>query len=523
VALADSKHDVDIDGHLNLINSELYYPALGYDLKQINGVVNFTRDTLFADSLKAKAQNNTLAINAVTRPGDWGSEVVFQIDGKLGADYLLQHFNRIPEDWLSGQSIWSTDIIVPNRPKDYLVKVRADSSLQGTILQVSDQLRKPAGQTADFTAEIDVLENNGVHIVASAVDNSQHDIFQLYANRDDRKVWHLNVHSDYLKGSGEFTEGLDTDTRVKLELDYIDLSALFYSEHKETSGTLKPSELPSFDWRFKKAVWKDWNFTDVDVSTSWHKHGMLINKIALKGPGMDFNANGTWLTSWRGLHETVLQGTLSGGNLGETLTGLGFQRSLDRCSYNASFNLKWPAEPYAFTWANIEGETSFDMSDGEIVDVDPGAGGRLLGLLNIFKLTNRLVFDFDDVVRKGFSFDTIKGEFEFDHGHGTLKSFDVSAPAADINMFGGIGLLSHDYELLMRVKPHTDSLTFASGTILGGVVIGAGLALIQKVFDLSFIGHNVYSITGSWDNPVVEKIVERKTESATGNNDENDF
>jgi uncharacterized protein YhdP len=163
------------------------------------------------------------------------------------------------------------------------------------------------------------------------------------------------------------------------------------------------------------------------------------------------------------------------------------------------------------------------MFDGEIVDVDPGAGGRLLGLLNIFKLTNRLVFDFDDVVRKGFSFDSIKGEFGFDNGRGSLKKFDVSAPAADINMLGSIGLLSRDYELLMRVKPHTDTLTFASGTLLGGVVIGAGLALIQKVFDLGFIGHNVYTITGSWDDPVIEKIVERSTELASDINDEDDF
>ncbi len=149
------------------------------------------------------------------------------------------------------------------------------------------------------------------------------------------------------------------------------------------------------------------------------------------------------------------------------------------------------------------------MFDGEILDVDPGAGGRLLGLLNIFKLTNRLAFDFDDVTRKGFAFDSIKGDFEFVNGDGSLKNFDVIAPAADINMFGSIGLLERNYGLLMHVKPHTDSLTFAGGVLLGGVVVGAGLALIQKVFDLSVLGHTVYSITGSWDDPKVEKIIER--------------
>ena len=52
-----------------------------------------------------------------------------------------------------------------------------------------------------------------------------------------------------------------------------------------------------------------------------------------------------------------------------------------------------------------------------------------------------------------------------------MNNFDVSASAADINMFGSIDLLNQDYGLLMRVKPHTDTLTFAGGALLGGVVI----------------------------------------------------
>ena len=160
------------------------------------------------------------------------------------------------------------------------------------------------------------------------------------------------------------------------------------------------------------------------------------------------------------------------------------------------------------------------MKNGEIVKAEPGTGGRLLGMLNLFKLANRLAFDFDDVTRDGFSFDTINGDFEFVNGNGSLKSFDVSAPAADINMFGSVGLVKRDYGLLMRVKPHTDTLTFAGGMLLGGVVVGAGLALIQKVFDLGVIGHNVYSITGSWDDPKIEKIIQRNVDEDV---EENDF
>jgi uncharacterized protein YhdP len=506
--------EVVIDGHLNFIDSEIYYPALGYGINSINGVVDFTRDSIFAESVKAKVQKNPVTLNAFTRNGASGKEKVFRLDGVLDADYLLQHFEWIPKDWVSGQSKWSIDVAVPASPKDYLVHIKAKSQLENVVLQVSDKVKKPAGKKIDLSTEIDVLSRNGLHVDASAGTANTADILDLYAVRDDKSLWSFDVKSDYITGKGEFTEGLGKTTRIKLDLENADVYKLFVSENKKQSKPLKPADFPAMSWKSKKVLWDDWVFTDVNLETSWHEHGMLINTLSLKGPAMTFDAKGSWLTSWRDSHETVLQGNIKSSNLGDTLTGLGFQRSIDRCEYNATFESSWAAEPYSFSWGKIKGKTSFEMEDGEILEVDPGAGGRLLGLLNIFKLTNRLAFDFDDVYRKGFSFDYINGDFEFLNGNGSLKNFDVIAPAADINMFGRVGIVDHDYGLLMRVKPHTGTLTFAGGAMLGGVVVGAGLALIEKVFDLDVIGQNVYSITGSWDDPHVEKIIERSMDTS---------
>ncbi|MFV2003856.1 MAG: YhdP family protein [Gammaproteobacteria bacterium] len=518
VPISDDNIEVAIEGHLKLNNTEIYYPALGYELTDINGMIDFTEDSIFADSMQAKIQDKSVSINAFTRDGRSGREVVYHLDGEIQADYLLQLYTWIPENWISGNSMWSLDIEVPYQPENYLIHVKANSYLEGVAIQLSDKVQKPSASRMSFSTAIDILDKNGLHVDAKAylIDAAEaqtDNIFELYAVRDDNHVWKFDIDSGYMAGKGSFTEGLDKDTEVKLNLENIDLHALFYTENKQESEPLKPDDFPPLSWRFKKMLWDDWTFTDVVLETDWHKHGMLINKFSLKGPAMTFNARGTWLKSWTGSQETVLQGTMKSNNFGDTLTGLGFQRSVDRGKFKATFNSKWPAAPYGLSWANMKGKTSFEMENGEIMEVNPGAGGRLLGLLNIFKLTSRLAFDFDDVTRKGFSFDSIKGEFEFVNGDGSLKNFDVSAAAADVNMFGSIDLIKQDYGLLMRVKPHTDTLTFAGGVLLGGVAVGAGLALIQKVFDLGVIGHNVYSITGSWDDPEIEKIVERTTDA----------
>jgi uncharacterized protein YhdP len=479
-----------------------------------------------------------VVLNAFTQDGEGGKHTVYHLDGPIAADYLLQRYEWIPASWIDGESDWSIDVDVPYQADDYLVHVRATSKLEGVAIHTSDTVHKPAGRPIGFIADIDVLENHGIHVEASArlddaasgsdteaakvpVDPSKE--VKLFATRSDNEIWNFNIRSALVMGIGEFAEGLDKSTEVKLDMEYVDLAALFVQQGGGSSRRLTPDMLPPLYWNAKKLIWKDWTFFDVVLETAAHQHGMVINKLSLNGPAMTFDARGTWLTTWRGTHETQFEGELSSTQCGDSLQGLGFQRSIDRCSYNAKFESKWPAEPYALSWENTTGNTSFTMKDGEILEVDPGAGGRLLGLLNIFKLANRLSLDFDDVTREGFAFDSIEGDFEFVRGDGSLKDFNISAPAADINMFGSINLLKRDYGLLMRVKPHTDTLTFAGGALLGGVVVGAGLALIQKIFDLGIIGHNVYSITGSWDDPQVEQIVEQAPVSPIGGDDEDDF
>ncbi len=512
VPLNQDEVNVGINGDLKFIGTKLYYPALGYELVEVNGIIEFTENTIFADSMVALVDDKPVLLNAFTQDGDSGREVIFHMDGVIEADYLLRRYDWVPEDWISGESNWSMDFEIPYEPVDYLVRINVASYLEDVVYSMSDKVQKAKSTKHSLLAEIDVLEDKGIRVNAKLTDEAAkkagETAIDLFAARNENDLWNFDIKSKYLTGKGEFTEGLGKDTHLKLDLHEVNIHALFVSEKSDGEKPLTPDQFPALDWKAKTVIWKDWVFNNVELETDWHKHGMLINTLSLDGPAMKFNARGTWLTSWRGSHETVLQGNITSSNIGKTLTGLGYQRSIDRASYKADFSSKWPAQPYALSWSNMKGKTLFTMKNGEIVEADPGAGGRLLGLLNIFKLTNRLVFDFDDVYRDGFSFDAIHGEFDFVDGDGYLKNFNVSAPAADINMFGSIDLINNDYGLLMRVKPHTDTITLAGGALLGGVAVGVSLAIIQKVFDISIIGHNVYSITGSWDNPQIEKIVD---------------
>ncbi len=509
---------VAIDGQIQFLNTDIYFPDFGYELRGMSGVVHFTEDSVTADSMTATMNSQPVVISAVTQDGRSGREMVFHLDGVMQTDYLLQQFDWLPEDLASGKALWEIDIEIPYNAKDYLVHINAVSLLEGAQFTLSDKVQKQAASKVRFSAEIDVLDNQGLQLVARAstvstnkVADSRDDIFSLRSARDENKRWTFSVDSAFVSGEGAFTEGLGKETNIELTLEHIDLHALFVSENDENKQTeaLNPADFPPLNWQAKKVLWNGLSFANVKIETSRYAQGMLIDTLLFSDADMTFSARGSWLTSYDGVQKSALQGTVTSSNLGNALRGLNLSRSLGGGKTAATFSAKWSAEPHQLSWGNMEGNVSFDIRDGEILDVDPGTGGRLLGLLNIVKLANRLILDFDDVTADGFSFDSMKGNFKFVQGKGSLTNLDVIASTADINMFGSIGLLQQDYDLLLRVKPHGEGLTFAAGALLGGVAVGAGLAIIQKILDIDTIGHNIYTITGSWDDPKVEKIVER--------------
>ena len=75
-------------------------------------------------------------------------------------------------------------------------------------------------------------------------------------------------------------------------------------------------------------------------------------------------------------------------------------------------------------------------------------------------------------------------------------------------MMGRVGLQDQDYDLVTMVRPHATGATFTGGYLAGGVIVGTGLVLLQEIFGLDLFGQDLYTIKGSWENPVVKQIVE---------------
>ena len=84
----------------------------------------------------------------------------------------------------------------------------------------------------------------------------------------------------------------------------------------------------------------------------------------------------------------------------------------------------------------------------------------------------------------------------------------IKSPAADIVVTGRTGLRARDYDQQMSVSPHAGATLPIVGAIAAGPV-GAAAGLVMQGILNKPLGKAIakrYSVTGSWDKPVITQL-----------------
>ena len=165
-------------------------------------------------------------------------------------------------------------------------------------------------------------------------------------------------------------------------------------------------------------------------------------------------------------------GTLKGTDIQATLPPLGFRSGDSGCASAAGCQAGLARGPSADFMSKASGQITVDMKNGQVLDVEPGRRGRLLGLLSVTALPRRLALDFRDVFNEGMAFDAIKGDFRIGSGSAYTCNLGLTGPVADVGIVGRTGLGNRDYEQLAVVRPKVSNMLTVGGVVLGGPVGG---------------------------------------------------
>ncbi len=188
------------------------------------------------------------------------------------------------------------------------------------------------------------------------------------------------------------------------------------------------------------------------------------------------------------------------------LKALNYQDNIDARRGRVTARLNWSPDPEGLRTARLNGELEFAFSDGQLLNVEPGAG-RVLGLFSINALPRRFFLDFRDVVNSGLGFDGLRGKFSIEDGVASTRDFELKGPSLRIAARGEVDLARRLYDQTITIYPGLSSGVSLAATLLGGPVVGIFTLLAQELLDkpLDQVTQISYHLGGSWDNPEVSR------------------
>jgi uncharacterized protein (TIGR02099 family) len=327
------------------------------------------------------------------------------------------------------------------------------------------------------------------------------------------RSWRINVGGPNVKGviTVPSAEGSTEAWNLQFDRLHFDVAE---SEDQPAGGSPEsipadtdPRSMPAVNFHAKDFIWGERQFGDVAAALAKEPEGLALKSLSVTAPTFTLNAQGAWRARDSGVSR--IKGTLISTDVRGTLKDLGYADVIDAKAGKMEFDLTWLGAPTTAALAQVVGHVQLSMEKGQVTGLKPGAG-RVLGFTSIAALPRRLALDFSDLTDKGLAFDQVHGDFELRDGNAYTDNVLLKGPAAEIGLIGRIGLKNKDYDQTAVVTGNVgNSLSIpVASTLVCGPICGAAALLFTQVFKqpLKGLARGYYRITGSWDNPTVERI-----------------
>ena len=328
----------------------------------------------------------------------------------------------------------------------------------------------------------------------------------LQATRGADGGWRLDLDGDGAKGvvrvpSDPHAGPLDAD------FEHLILAPETDDAGSEPSS-LDPRTLPALSFSARRFVLGGYDFGRIGLTATPFERGLKIERLAVRTDSFAGEATGSWSLDGAE-HRTEFDDLrMYEVDLGRTLGTLGFDdRAVSGGTTHISMRGAWKGSPADFALDRLTGVMHFRSTEGRLIQVDPNLTGRVFGLLTITSLPRRLILDFRDLFKDGFEYDRIEGSFAIEKGNAYTDDLFMEGDTARFEVVGRSGFVNRDYDNRVTVIPKISS-------ILPLVPIW----IAQKIFDSNVFDKAFsyqYTITGPWDEPLVEFVKAEPREDST--------
>jgi uncharacterized protein (TIGR02099 family) len=327
-----------------------------------------------------------------------------------------------------------------------------------------------------------------------------------------------NPNAFVMRASGDNIDGTVTMPNAKNSTITGQFSKLYFKKtitapvvpvnnSEKTDTALKASDIPAIQFTIDDLRIANIPMGRTELATSPTPVGMKIQKFNSKSALISTSVSGLW--QGEGKQERVaFKAHINSPDLGELLSIMQYADMIKQGELKADIDIFWSGGLTDFNLQTISGVLDLDIKEGQILHVEPGGSGRVLGLFSLAEIPRRLSLNFSDFFGKGFAFKKINGHFNFAQGKATTDNLLITAPAADIKISGSTDYATQQYNQIVEVYPKTSGILPVIGALAAGPIgIAAGVvAQVMLKKPINETSETAYSITGPWSEPEVKKI-----------------
>ncbi len=560
--------DTDVAGDIRFMNSVLYPKAMPeLALKQVNGTLQFNNQGVSAKQIQAQWLANPIMVDVVPKENN----TVIEAKTRTAISQLRQQWPDIPS-FMQGTMDYQVDVSVSERQLgDFYIDVALTSALQG----VEVDLPAPFGKTATQSMasklvfnqsqrqpfyqlsygeqqivakpnqdEVFSFENGSVQLALSAVDLAA---WQQWTQQStsttrapslqeidlkvqkltgfdqawsdvaihalsDAKQWQVSLTSPTMSGQIDIPKDWQQGV-LKVRLDKL---ALRSAQNGKTStiSSSKQALWPAMDVMIEQLSFDDLFLGKATLYAHVDDNQWSLDKAQLQSPSYLTEITGHWQQSTQSERSSMIVKATSPDMAG-LLKQLNYQPIIMAADSELTASVSWPGSPVDFAKEALTGQLKFNLRKGKLNQVEPGAAGRVFGLMSITAIPRRLSLDFSELFGKGLNFSVLQGQFDIANGQANVDQLNLRGEAANIDMTGSIDLARENYDQIVKVTPNVSSTLPLAGAVAGGPVglgVGAAIFLADKIagklFDKNIVNmvSYTYRLTGSWQEPELHVV-----------------
>ena len=270
------------------------------------------------------------------------------------------------------------------------------------------------------------------------------------------------------------------------------------------------TQLPPIRLRCEQCQIGRFDLGNVALDGTPSENGYTFEQVVFNNGNGLLRATGEWQSGPQDF--TRFEGEVTSSDFGQLLKSAGFDSGIKDSEAEISFELSWADAPWKPDPELLDGNIDWELTDGYITELSD-KGSRIFTLFSLNSLVRKLSLDFRDVFAQGFFYDDIAGSIQIANGKADTQDTIVDGGAGEITINGYSDLVSNQLNYQVSFTPNvTGNLPILMYFMVNPPTALAALALDQMLTSAKVISNVNYSVTGTFDEPIVNELGRDSTE-----------